>query len=67
MISIGTPGNITGSPPYEGNEVITYTCATNYTLYGLDENICSGAPDYTWNLTKNNLPTCLRSMKKKTS
>ena len=44
----GTPENIIGNPPYEYKEIITYTCATNYTLYGLDENMCGGPPDYNW-------------------
>ena len=64
MISVGTPGNISGNPPYEENETIAYTCATNYILYGPNENVCSGPPDYFWNLTEIDLPTCLRGMNK---
>ena len=60
VISVGTPGNIMGNPPYEKNETITYTCAINYTLYGSDENVCTGPPNYTWNLTETDIPTCLR-------
>ena len=49
-----------GNPPYEENETIIYTCAINYTLYGSDENVCTGPPNYTWNLTETDMPTCLR-------
>ena len=61
MISVGTPGTIIGNPPYEGNEAIIYTCATNFALYGTAENICNGPPHYNWTLERFALPSCLQS------
>ena len=59
--TVGTHNGFVENPPYEANESITYTCPTNYTLYGSDKNICSGPPDYNWTLKEVNLPTCLKS------
>ena len=59
-IIVGMPGDITGAtPPYVINDVITYSCAPTYFLVGMDESTCSGAPDYEWSLTGNNLPRCV--------
>ena len=62
LVFIGTAGNIIGNPPYQANEIITYECATNYTIHGITDNTCSGPPNYNWTRTGYDLPSCLRSI-----
>ena len=60
-ITDGLPEPITGATaPYALNDVITYSCATNYVLDGMRTNVCLGPPSFEWLLMENDVPRCIR-------
>ena len=62
MITVGTAEPISGaSPPYDTNDIITYSCASDFLLVGSDQSACSGAPNFQWSLMGMDVPRCDRS------